>query len=49
MKKTFHETAIIPYPKNEIKLSLEKRDAENKLYEIYSTFIKPNDIRVPAK
>jgi len=45
-KRTFHETAIIPYPKKEIKFALEKRDEENKLVEIYSKSINPNDISI---
>ena len=35
IKRTYHESAIIPYPKSEIKFSLEKRDDQNKLNEIY--------------
>jgi hypothetical protein len=44
IQKTFQESAIIPSPRNKIKFSLEKRDAQNKLHEIYSITIDPADI-----
>jgi len=46
IKKTFHESAIIPFPKNPVKLVILKRDDKNILNEIYSTVIDPNDISI---
>ncbi|MDO8548863.1 MAG: M64 family metallopeptidase [Ignavibacteria bacterium] len=43
IKKTYHETALIPYPKNKIRFSIEKRDKKNNLAGIFSAEINPND------
>ncbi|HSP88466.1 MAG TPA: M64 family metallopeptidase [Ignavibacteriaceae bacterium] len=43
IKKTYHESAIIPYPKNRIRFSIEKRDKKNILAEIFSAQINPED------
>jgi hypothetical protein len=44
--KTYHETALIPYPKNKIRFSIEKRDIKNELLEIFSTEIDPNSLGI---
>ena len=44
--KTFHETAIIPYPKNKIVFAMERRDEEQMLFEFYRTEIDPNDVMI---
>ncbi|MBK7499575.1 MAG: peptidase M64 [Ignavibacteriales bacterium] len=44
--KSFHETAIIPLPKNKIAFVLEKRDEKNELKEFFRTLIDPNSIYV---
>ena len=46
IKRTFHETAIIPYPKAKIKFALDKRDKQNELHEIFSVEIDPQDIGI---
>lgn len=46
VKRTFHESAIIPYPKNKIKFVIEKRDSKNILNEIFSTEIDPDDLYI---
>ncbi len=46
IKRTYQESAIIPYPKNKIKFVLEKRDKQNKLNEVYSTEIDPGDLYI---
>ncbi|HSD62598.1 MAG TPA: M64 family metallopeptidase, partial [Ignavibacteriaceae bacterium] len=46
IKKAFHESALIPFPKNKIKFSVEKRNKSNDLNEIYSFIIDPADIYV---
>ena len=46
VKRTYHESAIIPYPKNKIRFVLEKRDKQNKLNEVFSTEIDPADLYI---
>ncbi len=46
INRSYHESALIPYPQNPIKLSILKRDDQNKLQEIYSIVIDPNDIMI---
>jgi len=46
IKKAYHESAIIPFPKEKIKLSIEKRDAGNNLQEIFSSEIDPKDVSI---
>ena len=44
IKKTYHESAIFPYPKDSIKFVIEKRNNEKILSEIYTTSIDPEDV-----
>jgi len=46
IKRTYQESAIIPFPKNKIKFVLEKRDRQNNLNEIFSTEIDPSDLYI---
>ncbi|MDX1700376.1 MAG: M64 family metallopeptidase, partial [Melioribacteraceae bacterium] len=46
VKRSYHESALIPYPQKSVKLSIEKRDEKNLLSEIYSTIIDPADIMI---
>ena len=46
IKRTYQESAIIPYPKNKIKFVIEKRNKENNLSEVYSTEIDPEDLYI---
>ncbi|MDQ7816603.1 MAG: M64 family metallopeptidase [Melioribacteraceae bacterium] len=46
VKRSFHESAIIPYSKNKIKFVIEKRDGQNILNEIFSTEIDPEDLYI---
>jgi hypothetical protein len=46
IKKAYHESALIPLPKEKIKFTIEKRNAENNLTEIFSTEIAPKDIGI---
>jgi IgA peptidase M64/peptidase M64-like protein len=46
IKRTYHESLIIPFPKNKIKLSILRRDKDNNLNEFYSTEIEPLDVKV---
>ena len=46
IKRTYHESAIIPFSKNKIKFVIEKRDRKNNLNEVYSTEIDPADLYI---
>lgn len=46
IKRTYHESAIIPFPKNKIKFVLEKRDKQNNLNKVFSTEIDPADLYI---
>lgn len=46
IKRSYHESALIPYPKSEIIFTIEKRNDQNILNEIYSVVIDPNDIMI---
>lgn len=42
--KSFHESALIPFPKNKITFAVEKRDKKNELKEFFRTEIDPQSI-----
>lgn len=44
--KSFHESALIPYPKNKILFVIEKRNDLNLLEEFYTTEIDPSSIYI---
>ena len=46
IKRTYQESALIPYPKSNIILAVEKRDSKNELIEIYRISIDPADISI---
>jgi hypothetical protein len=46
IKRTYHESALIPFPKNKIRFVLEKRDKMNSLNEVFSTEIDPVDLYI---
>lgn len=46
VKRTYHESVLIPFPKNKIKFVLEKRDKQNQLKEIFTTIIDPSDLYI---
>lgn len=43
MKRTFYQSAFIPFPKKKVKLSIEQRQWEGDFKAIYSTIIDPDD------
>jgi len=45
-KKTYHESAIIPFPKNKIVLSIKKRNKKNEFDSICSLTIDPQDYHI---
>jgi len=46
IKKSYHESVLIPYPKKNIKFSFESRNREKKLSEIFFQVIDPNNVMV---
>ena len=46
IKRTFHETVLIPYPKAKILLLLEKRNRENILQPLFQHQIDPADYHI---
>lgn len=46
IKKTYHESAIIPCPKQKIFFTIERRDGLNKLNEFFRTEIDPQDVNI---
>ena len=46
VKRTFHETALIPYPKNKIRFVLEVRDRKNTFVPFFSQTIDPASVDV---
>ncbi|MBI5661421.1 MAG: peptidase M64 [Ignavibacterium album] len=46
IKKSYHESAIIPFPGNKIIFAIEKRDESNQMNEIFRTEIDPSDIYI---
>ena len=46
VKKTFHETALIPYPKNKIHFRIEVRDRKNQLQSLFERQIQPGSLEI---
>jgi hypothetical protein len=46
LKRTYHESALIPFPKNKIKFAVEMRNRENVLQPLFSAEIDPSDIYI---
>lgn len=46
IKKAYHESALIPLPKEKIKFTIEKRDAANNLKELFSAEIDPKSVSI---
>jgi len=46
VRRSFHESAIIPYPNNKIIFSMEKREDNNEMTEIFRTEIDPASIYI---
>jgi hypothetical protein len=46
IKRTYHETVLIPFPKDKIKFTLEVRDRENELRPFFSHEIDPASVDV---
>jgi hypothetical protein len=44
--KAFHESVLIPYPKNKITFVIERRDKKNIPHRVFSTDIDPEDINI---
>jgi hypothetical protein len=46
LARTYHESALIPMPRNKIRFVLEGRDRMNQLHELYTKEIDPHDIYI---
>ncbi len=46
VKRTYHETALIPYPQDKIVFKLEVRDRENTLQPFFSQEIDPSSVSI---
>ncbi|MBN1271917.1 MAG: peptidase M64 [Candidatus Aminicenantes bacterium] len=46
IKKTYHETALIPFPKKTIDYAIEKRNRKYELEEIFRLTIDPRDVGI---
>lgn len=46
IKRTYHETALIPYPKNKITFVVEMRDGKNILNPIFKQEIDPGSVHI---
>jgi len=44
--RTYQESALIPYPKDSIRFAIDARDKYNKLHEIFSHKIYPEDVNI---
>jgi hypothetical protein len=49
VKRAYHESALIPYPKSKIKFTIESRDRQNLSHPVFSTEIDPASITVLKK
>lgn len=49
VKRTYHESVLIPYPKRKIKLTIESRDRQNLFHPVFSDEIDPASITVLKK
>ncbi|MFC2155607.1 M64 family metallopeptidase [Acidobacteriota bacterium] len=45
-KRTYHESALIPYPKKKIRFVIENRDRQNQLHPIFEKVIDPGSIEI---
>jgi hypothetical protein len=46
IKRTYHESVLIPYPKKKIKFSLERRNRENVLIPLFAQEVDPLDVGI---
>ena len=46
IRRTYHESALIPMPKQKVIFKLLRRDKQNDLIPLYKTFIDPDDVMI---
>ena len=46
IQRTYHESALMPFPKEKVRFSVEARDRNNRLYEMFSTIIDPASVDI---
>ncbi len=49
IKRTYSESVLVPFPKNEIIFEIEKRNRENNLEKIFSCKINPKEVGIIKK
>jgi len=45
-KRTYHQSALIPCPKQKVLFTIERRDKHHILYPVFTQTIDPNDINI---
>ena len=45
-KRTFHESVLMPFPKDQIRVVIEKRDKYNAISPVYTVIVDPNDYHI---
>jgi len=46
IKRTYHESVLIPYPKKKIRFSFEARDRMNELHSLFAQEIDPSSVNI---
>lgn len=46
IKRSYHESFLLPYPKRKIRFSVEARDRENNLHSLFSQEIDPSSVDI---
>jgi len=46
VRRTYHESALVPYPKRKVRFTLEAKDRQNVLHPVFSCEIDPADTAV---
>lgn len=46
IKKTYHETVLLPFPKEKINFTIERRDRQNQLHCVFQQVIDPQSVDI---
>jgi len=46
IKRTFHESALVPFPRQRIRFCIEKRDSQTVLHPLFEQEIEPNPVEI---
>ncbi len=44
--RTFHESLIIPYPRNSVQVRIDRRDRENIFHDVFDMVVDPSDYHI---